>query len=114
MPRRRPAGGPARLDPRRPRRRARWTHLTPSELAAALDRAGGPAGDQPLIYKAPHFTWQVRRQLEQILGPADAVETGGYRVITTLDWHAQQLAEQWLTAAADRAEPAAQAPATRC
>ena len=27
-----------------------------------------PAGDQPLIYRAPHFMWQVRRQLEQILG----------------------------------------------
>ena len=43
--------------------------------------------------------WQVRKQLESILGSADAVETGGYRVITTLDWRAQQLAERSVAAA---------------
>ena len=50
--------------------------------------------------RAPQFSWAVRTQLEQLLGSADAVETGGYRVITTLDWTAQQLAERYLTAAA--------------
>jgi membrane peptidoglycan carboxypeptidase len=49
---------------------------------------------------APHFAWQVRRQLETLLGGAKEVETGGYKVITTLDWKAQQLAEKWLAAAA--------------
>ena len=42
----------------------------------------------------------MRRQLESILGSVDAVETGGYTVITTLDTRAQDLAERWLTAAA--------------
>jgi penicillin-binding protein 1A len=79
---------------------ARWTHLTQTQLQTALAEPVVLAGDQAMTYKAGHFTWKVRRQLESILGGADAVETGGYRVITTLDWKAQQLAEKWLTAAA--------------
>ena len=79
---------------------SRWTHLTPAQLTAALTEPVVLRGDQPVIYKAPQFMWQVRSQLEQILGSADAVETGGYRVITTLDWHAQQIAENELEAAA--------------
>ena len=79
---------------------SRWTHLTPQQLAAAKTEPVILRGDQPLIYKAPHFMWQVRGELEQILGSADAVETGGYRVITTLDWHAQQIAQHQLEAAA--------------
>jgi membrane carboxypeptidase/penicillin-binding protein len=58
------------------------------------------AGEQAMTYKAAHFTWQVRRQLATILGGADKVETGGYKVITTLDTKAQDLAEKWLTAGA--------------
>jgi len=79
---------------------ARWTNLTPSELTGALDEPVVLAGEQALTYKAAHFTWQVRRQLQEILGSADKVETGGYKVITTLDTRAQNLAEKWLTAAA--------------
>ena len=70
---------------------------TPAELAAALRRAGRPgrrAGRSR--YQAAHFTWQVRRQLEAILGDAETSRRGGYRVITTLDWKAQRLAEKWL------------------
>lgn len=79
---------------------SRWTRLTPAELAAAFDEPVVLAGDQPSVMQAPHFDWAVRAQLEQLLGGADAVETGGYRVITTLDWKAQQLAERYLYAAA--------------
>jgi len=78
---------------------SRWTRLSPKELQTALNEPVILAGDRPLTYVAPHFTWQVRRQLEQIVGSRDAVETGGYRVITTLDARAQRLAEKWLTAA---------------
>ena len=77
---------------------SRWTHLTPARLNAALAEPVVLAGDRPTRYLAPHFTWQVRRQLEQILGGADAVDRGGYRVITTLDWRGQTLAEKWLEA----------------
>ena len=79
---------------------SRWTRLTPSELSEALAEPVVLAGDQPVHFQAPHFSWQVRRQLETILGGRDAVDTGGYRVITTLDWKGQQLAEKWMTAAA--------------
>jgi membrane peptidoglycan carboxypeptidase len=79
---------------------SRWTHLSQSQLATALAEPVVLVGDQPLSYQAPHFTWQVRRQLQSILGPDASIETGGYTVITTLDWRAEQLAEKWLAAAA--------------
>jgi membrane peptidoglycan carboxypeptidase len=79
---------------------SRWAKLTTTELSEAIAEPVVLAGDQPVHFQAPHFSWQVRRQLEQILGGKDAVETGGYRVITTLDWKGQQLAEKWMTAAA--------------
>ncbi len=79
---------------------ARWTRLTPTQIAAAKAEPVVLAGDQPLVFKAAHFTWQVRRQLVSILGDEAAVETGGYTVITTLDWKAQRLAEKWLAAGA--------------
>jgi membrane peptidoglycan carboxypeptidase len=77
---------------------SRWTHLTPSQLATSLAEPVVLHGDIPLSYKAPHFTWQVRRQLQSILGPDASIETGGYTVITTLDWRAETLAEKWLSA----------------
>ncbi len=55
---------------------------------------------------APHFVWQVRHQLGSILcGPdqadtCEAVDTGGYKVITSLDWGLQRKAEKWVKAAA--------------
>ncbi|HEV8516341.1 MAG TPA: transglycosylase domain-containing protein [Candidatus Limnocylindrales bacterium] len=55
-------------------------------------------------WRAPHFVWAVRRQLAQeICG--DGVETcpelerGGLRIITTLDWRLQRIAEKWVEAA---------------
>src|SRR5829696_3931342 len=77
---------------------SRWTKLTPEQVAGAQDEPVILRGDRPAVWKAPHFTWQVRKQLEQILGSAKAVETGGFRVRTTLDWKAQQLAERNVTA----------------
>ncbi|HET7028474.1 MAG TPA: transglycosylase domain-containing protein [Candidatus Limnocylindrales bacterium] len=81
-------------------RSARWTHLTPAQITAAEREPVILRGDEPLTYQAPHFMWQVRDQLVHILGSADKVETGGYRVITTLDMTGQRLAEKWVTAAA--------------
>jgi membrane peptidoglycan carboxypeptidase len=54
---------------------------------------------------APHFVWQVRHQLGSILCPdspdtCEKVDTGGYKVITTLDWGMQKKAEKWVKAAA--------------
>ena len=44
--------------------------------------------------------WQVRDELVKHFGSLEAVETGGYRVITTLDWKARRAAEKYITVAA--------------
>jgi membrane peptidoglycan carboxypeptidase len=54
--------------------------------------------------KAPHFVWQIREQLGALLcGEEDAenceaIDTGGYKIITTLDWEMQQTVEKWVFA----------------
>jgi membrane peptidoglycan carboxypeptidase len=79
---------------------SRWTTLSPADLKNALAEPVVLVGDQPLSLRAPHFTWQVRRQLDEILKGKTPVESGGYKVITTLDWNIQAQAERWLGAAA--------------
>ena len=79
---------------------SRSTRLTSAQLDAALAEPVILAGERPMVMKAPHFSWAIRNQLEQLLGDAHLVDTGGYRVITTLDWGAQQLAERYLYAGA--------------
>ena len=79
---------------------SRWTSLTPTELAAAIAEPVVLAGQTPLQYLAPQFTWQIRRQLDSIIGSGPSVDTGGYQVVTTLDWADQQQAERWLAAGA--------------
>ncbi len=55
---------------------------------------------------APHFSLQVRAELGKILcgaGAANncpAIDTGGYKVTTTLDWRLQRMAEKWTEAGA--------------
>jgi membrane peptidoglycan carboxypeptidase len=70
------------------------------------------AKNEPLIltpqaappWKAPHFVWQVREALGALLcGPenaetCEAVDTGGYTIVTSLDWEKQQTVEKWLYA----------------
>ena len=77
-----------------------WTHLDANAVSAAKAEPVVLIGDRPTRNPGGHFTWQVRRQLQQILGPDVDLEHDGYRVITTLDWRAQGLAERWLAAAA--------------
>jgi membrane peptidoglycan carboxypeptidase len=79
---------------------ARWTTLSPAELEAALEEPVVLAGERPRRILAPHFSWAVQAELERLLGSREAVETGGFRVITTLDWEAQQLAERYAYAGA--------------
>src|SRR5437867_4060855 len=53
------------------------------------------AGPPVAIIKAPHFVFQVRNQLTQILGGDEAaVSRGGYRVTTTLDMTKQEIGER--------------------
>jgi peptidoglycan glycosyltransferase len=53
---------------------------------------------------APHFVLQVREELEQIVcGTSacdEAIDKGGYKVITTLDLGMQRIVEKWVWAAA--------------
>jgi peptidoglycan glycosyltransferase len=58
-------------------------------------------------WRAPHFVWQVRKDLARILCPerespddCDKIETGGYHVTTTLDMKMQSITEKWVFAAA--------------
>jgi membrane peptidoglycan carboxypeptidase len=79
---------------------ARWSKPDAAALEAAYSEPVVLAGDRPVRIPGGQFTWQVKRQLEQILGPSADLERGGYRVTTTLDWRAQRIAEKWLAAAA--------------
>jgi membrane peptidoglycan carboxypeptidase len=54
-------------------------------------------------WRAPHFVWQVRDELGQILCgqvQCDKIDTGGYQVFTTLDYKMQRTVEKWVYAAA--------------
>ncbi len=79
---------------------SRWTKLTERQYRAALREPVILAPNRPSFFKAPHFVWQVKAQLDQLLVDQVPVERGGYKVITTLDLKAQALAEKYVTAAA--------------
>ncbi len=56
-------------------------------------------------WRAPHFVRQVRRQIGAIFFPESPddcalVDSGGYRITTTLDWEIQKVAEKWVYVAA--------------
>ena len=58
------------------------------------------AADQ---WRAPQFVWQVRDELGQILcgsSQCEPIDTGGYTVITTLNYTMQKTVEKWVYAAA--------------
>ncbi len=83
----------------------RWTKVTRAQVQAALNEPIVLAGDKPNNYCAPHFVVAVKLRLDQMLSDAEPVETGGYRVTTTLDWDDQRLAEKYVMAGADPAQP---------
>ena len=72
------------------------------------------AMDEPVVlspiaappWKAPHFVWEVRKQLGTLLcgeedaDSCEAVDTGGYQVTTSVDMKMQAVVEKWLYAAA--------------
>ncbi len=53
------------------------------------------------IIAAPHFVMYIKDYLQQKYGDS-AVEQGGYKVITTLDWDKQQIAEQAVREGAEK------------
>jgi membrane peptidoglycan carboxypeptidase len=86
--------------------RAVLSSHTVAEYEAATREPVVLASQAVAPWKAAQFVWQVHDQLGSILcGPDSAsqcekVDTGGYRVTTTLDWSMQQTVEKWLYAAA--------------
>jgi membrane peptidoglycan carboxypeptidase len=79
--------------------------ISDSEIKAAMEEPAVIVPQRVANWRAPHFVWQVRRQLGTLLCGADLadncerLDTGGYRVITTLDWNMQKSAEKWVRAA---------------
>lgn len=76
-----------------------------AEYEAAKDEVAVIKAPVPAAWRAAHFVWQVRDELARILCPDEPgdcpeVDTGGYRVTTTLDWKMQQTAEKYVYAAA--------------
>jgi len=51
--------------------------------------------------QAPHFVFHVREALVELLGEKD-IDTGGYKVITSLDWEKQQAAEEAIEQQSER------------
>ena len=91
---------------------------TAAEFDAAMHEPLVLTPVQTPAWKAPHFVWQVRKQLGSILcspeeaDTCEAVDTGGYQVTTTLNYDYQKIVEKWLYAAA-RAPLAKTADGTR-
>ncbi len=68
--------------------------------------------------RAPHFVWYVREQLTKALCGEEStcvpLEQGGLRIVTTLDWTVQRVAQKWVAVAAlapHQSDPAAYARA---
>ncbi len=54
-------------------------------------------------WRAPHFVWQARKELAQIVcgqTQCEKIDTGGYKVVTSLDYRMQRIVEKWVYAAA--------------
>jgi membrane peptidoglycan carboxypeptidase len=68
--------------------------ISEAEATAADNEAIKVAGVQITKITAPHFVFQVKQQLQQILGSEAAVTRGGFKVTTTLDMTKQEVAER--------------------
>ena len=75
----------------------------PADFAAAKRERIALSPQQRAAFRAPHFIWAVRSELADRLCSGEptcpALERGGLRVISTLDWEIQEMAQKWVTAA---------------
>jgi 1A family penicillin-binding protein len=67
--------------------------ITENEYEEALKESVEFQKQEDYGIKAPHFVMFIREQLEEKYG-AEAVEKGGLKVVTTLDWDLQKEAEE--------------------
>jgi len=73
---------------------ARLGYITEEQLTEAMNtNTLDKIQPQKDIIAAPHFVMYIKDYLQQKYGD-QAVEQSGYKVITTLDWDKQQVAEQ--------------------
>jgi membrane peptidoglycan carboxypeptidase len=76
--------------------------ITNSEYQEAIAEEVVLAAPDDNAYLAPHFVYAVRREAGELLEGEDLLDTGGLRIITTLDYEGYQLsAEKWANVAYD-------------
>jgi membrane peptidoglycan carboxypeptidase len=75
-----------------------FIRLTTAQLDQALNEPIILTKEPPVIFKAPHFVWYMKNQLDSLLADRAPADRGGYKIITTLDMQAQGLAERYVTA----------------
>jgi len=76
------------------RQMVRFGYITPEQAEEAVNADTlAKLTPQKDIIAAPHFVMYIKDYLQQRYGDR-AVEEGGYRVTTTLDWDKQQVAEE--------------------
>jgi 1A family penicillin-binding protein len=77
-------------------------YITEEQAQAAIDEDTlAKIMPQKNIIAAPHFVMYIKDELQKRFGDR-AVEEGGYRVITTLDWDRQQIAERAIREGAEK------------
>jgi len=82
------------------------TKHTIDQYQAAMNEPVVLASQVQPPWKAPQFVWQVRQELGDILcgagstGVCQKIDTGGYRVTTTLVWSMQRTVDKWVYVAA--------------
>src|SRR5690606_37350170 len=70
--------------------------ITQAEYEEALAEEIVLAPPRDRSYLAPHFVFAVRREAGDLLEGEDLLDTGGLRIVTTLDYGGyQESAEKW-------------------
>jgi membrane peptidoglycan carboxypeptidase len=81
---------------------ARLGYITEDQANAAIEESTlSKIQIQKNIIAAPHFVMYIKDYLQQKYGDT-AVEQGGFKVYTTLDWEKQQIAEKAVKEGADK------------
>lgn len=75
-----------------------FIRLTDEQLDQALSEPIILDEPDPVVFKAPHFVWYMKDQLDALLSDRAPADRGGYTIITSLDMRAQDLAEKYVSA----------------
>ena len=77
-----------------------WTTLSDEQYQEALSDKIVIKKPKASTWQAPHFVNALLPELNKILADRDPIQSGGYKVITTLDMRAQDLGERLIQAGA--------------